>query len=111
MQLRNTFALQLIDICLLLTDYEQLTDTLAQRPLKGSLLSIQKVKIPNAVQVNNVQQISKDMLTLFFENPGRSGGGAVKNLMKDETDSCAVVEFEDQKGNDCHLFSPNRSYN
>ena len=80
-------------------------DTLAQRPLKDSLLSIQKVKIPNAVQVNNVKQISKDMLTLYFENPGRSSGGTVKNLTKDKTDSCAVVEFEDQKGKDCQHFA------
>ena len=44
------------------------------------------------------QNITTEMLEMFFENEQKSGGGAVKQIRLDEEFGTAVITFESYKG-------------
>ena len=51
---------------------------------------------PKAVKVSGISsQISKEFLTLFFENWHKSGGGHIEHLEYDNNDDIAVITFEE----------------
>ena len=51
---------------------------------------------PKAVTVSGISsQMSKEFLTLFFENRHKSGGGDIEHLEYDDKDGIAVITFEE----------------
>lgn len=62
------------------------------------MISIQKVEMSKAVQVHNTAGIKHDILQLYFDNEGRSGGGQFRNILDTENQNCVIVEFENADG-------------
>lgn len=55
--------------------------------------------VSHAVVVSNIApETSEDVLSLFFENQRRSGGGSIEDLVMKEGGTKAVVTFSDVHG-------------
>ena len=51
---------------------------------------------PKAVKVSGISsQMSKDFLSVFFENRYRFGGGDIEHVEYDDNDGTAVITFEE----------------
>ena len=73
-------------------DFDRLREICVAKPLRRTMLSLQKVPQSKTIQVHNIGDVTEDMLTLFFENK-RSGGGEVTNIQVCRKDDYAVLDF------------------
>ena len=73
-------------------EFDRLREICVTKPLRGTMLSLQKVPQSTTIQVHNIGDVTEDMLTLFFENK-RSGGGEVANVQVCRKDDYALFEF------------------
>ncbi|KAM4028137.1 protein mono-ADP-ribosyltransferase PARP10 isoform 1-T2 [Anomaloglossus baeobatrachus] len=76
-------------------EFIRLGRSVEKRPLQGSLLSVQRVRVCAEVLVENVgHDVSSDLLEMYFESR-RSGGGIVNSVRMLRNNSAAVVSFND----------------
>ena len=89
------------NICydLFFADFCQLQQLCFKKPLCEKLLTIERVEIPRAIQVTIPQTLKKNTLKYYFNNEKRSGGKNVTNVTLYKDDGCAVIGFQDPKGN------------
>ena len=73
-------------------EFDRLREICVSKPLRGTMLSLQKVPQSKTIQVHNIGDVTEEMLTLFFENK-RSGGGEVANIQVCRKDDYALIEF------------------
>jgi len=57
-----------------------------------------EVKQSKVVVCGVEQRISENILTMYFENTKRSGGGTIRNLTVLAEEKKAIIEFEDAEG-------------
>jgi len=67
------------------------------RPFFGVMLSVERVVMPNAVQIYNIAGLSEELITLYLENP-RTHAGEVASVKLDEEEGYVVVTFENRSG-------------
>lgn len=52
-----------------------------------------------AVQVSRIlDNWTRDLLSMFFENKKRSGGGPIEDVFINRSEHCAVITFENHDG-------------
>ncbi|CAF0924719.1 unnamed protein product [Didymodactylos carnosus] len=74
--------------------------------LNNNEISISDVYIPSTIMIRNLpDDISKDVLELYFSNKKRSDGGEVKEVKLDQENQHALVTFKDSKGTSYQTFS------
>lgn len=57
-------------------------------------LSVQLLEVTEQIVVEDLQNVSEDLLHLYFEN----AGGEVKNVVFNEVEQSAILTFKDHKG-------------
>ncbi|KAL3864451.1 hypothetical protein ACJMK2_006135 [Sinanodonta woodiana] len=79
-------------------DLNAIKQACAKFKLEGVYLTVCPVPICNCVKVTNVPKgVSKDMLSNYFENKRRSGGGAVESVDMDHSNGVCLVCFVDHE--------------
>ena len=79
------------------SDFASLFDKIAKdsKGLEGKHLRLERVPICYCVHVKGLKkETSEDLITLYFENRRKSGGGRVSHVERKEQDE-ALVYFED----------------
>lgn len=72
--------------------------------LTGVTLSVMMLEAALSVEVCAVEisgipkTCSKDLISLFFENEKRSGGGAIQDMIFDADSGVAIITFEKADG-------------
>lgn len=68
-------------------------------PVEDPVLDTDTVASSYAVEIRGLSPTtSEQMLTLFFENRKRSGGGPIAEIIVKPEDRCAVITFESAEG-------------
>ena len=81
-------------------DFEKLVNKVNSRNLDEMQLSVERIKACDSILISGLSaQVTKDTITLYFENVRRSGGGDVKDVVLHKDTNSAVVYFEDGQGN------------
>ncbi|XP_073536217.1 protein mono-ADP-ribosyltransferase PARP10 [Phyllobates terribilis] len=76
-------------------EFDYLKRNVEKRPVQGSFLSVQHVRLCGEVLVENFgESVSTDLLEMYFESR-RSGGGRVNSLTMLRNNSAAIVSFDD----------------
>lgn len=57
-------------------------------------LSVQLLEVTRQVLVGDTENISEDLLALYFENVG----GVVESVVVNEVDQSAIITFKEQNG-------------
>lgn len=57
-------------------------------------LSVQLLEVTQQVLVEDTENISEDLLALYFENVG----GVVESVVVNEVDQSAIITFKEQNG-------------
>ncbi|XP_035673188.1 protein mono-ADP-ribosyltransferase PARP14-like [Branchiostoma floridae] len=79
-------------------DIDRVVKNFPKRPLEGAVITAEKVHATDCVQVINVPEAaSSDLITLYFDNVKRSGGGGVADVQLDREQHTALVFFKDHK--------------
>lgn len=65
----------------------------------GILLEVHQVSEPRHIQVHNIAGYTEEFLTMYFENPVKSGGGEITQLQIIAENKCALFEFKSAAGN------------
>ncbi|KAK3595886.1 hypothetical protein CHS0354_014715 [Potamilus streckersoni] len=77
-------------------DLNAIKQACAKFKLEGVNLTVCPVSICNCIKVTNVPKgVSEDMITNYFENKRRSGGGTVERVEINHSDGVCLVCFED----------------
>ncbi|WAR21773.1 hypothetical protein MAR_015747 [Mya arenaria] len=88
------------DVALITTeqdiDFETLKRVCRDNPLENSYLDVSSVPISNCILVSNMpDNVTKDMVELYFENNRRSNGGPVSKVEMFKTLGYCLVYFND----------------
>ncbi|XP_073412651.1 protein mono-ADP-ribosyltransferase PARP10 isoform X2 [Dendrobates tinctorius] len=76
-------------------EFDSLERNVEKRPVQGSSLSVQRVRLCAEVLVENLgESVSIDLLEMYFESR-RSGGGRVNLVTMLRNNSAAIVSFDD----------------
>ncbi|XP_069588203.1 protein mono-ADP-ribosyltransferase PARP10 [Ranitomeya imitator] len=76
-------------------EFDNLERNVEKRPVQGSSLSVQRVRLCAEVLVENLgESVSTDLLEMYFESR-RSGGGRVNSVTMLRNNSAAIVSFDD----------------
>ncbi|WAR21743.1 PAR14-like protein, partial [Mya arenaria] len=79
-------------------DFESLERVCRDKPLEGSYLDVSSVPISNCIVVFNIpDNVTKDMVELYFENNKRSNGGPVSKVGMFKSLGFCLVYFDDFK--------------
>ncbi|XP_052771004.1 protein mono-ADP-ribosyltransferase PARP10-like [Mya arenaria] len=79
-------------------DFETLEKVCRDKPLEGSYLDVSSVPISNCILVSNISDnVTKEMVELYFENTHRSNGGPVSKVVMFKTQGFCLVYFNDYK--------------
>ena len=70
----------------------------ATKPFKGRMISVQQLSSTSSIIIYPTHGLSNEMPMFYFENPKRSGGGAILNYKPNPTDGYTVIEFQDRQG-------------
>ncbi|KAI0226307.1 hypothetical protein LSAT2_023080 [Lamellibrachia satsuma] len=73
-------------------EFDRLREICVTKPLRGTMLSLQKMPQSKTIQAHNIGDVTEDILTLFFESR-RSGGGELANIQVCRKDDYALLEF------------------
>ena len=65
------------------------------KPMRGTMISVQRVAETRQIQVHNIGGLTDDKLGLYFENKKRSGGGNVTRIHVYHEQAYALVEVAD----------------
>lgn len=82
-------------------DFHEVQSALTRKLFKGRTLVVEPVPVSATVLVQNLPQnppSSTDMLSNYFENKRRSGGGDVTNVEFGDRGKYALITFADAKG-------------
>lgn len=74
------------------------------RPLRGAMISIQKVETSKAIQIHNVENVRRETLDLYFENKRHSGGGLFTVVEEACNGSYVILEFETPNGKLIYVY-------
>jgi len=83
-------------------DYKALRKLVVSKPFEGRMISVQKVAHSSCVIVHGVTFLNEEIISLHFENEGRSGGGEVEAVSKHN--DFAIIEFKNRNGM-CTLYA------
>ena len=76
-------------------EHDHLRQVCATKPLRASMMNVHRMTTPRTVQVHNIGYLTEDVLSIYFENRQRSGGGKIKHIRCE--DSYAIVEFAEHE--------------
>ena len=77
----------------LVAEFDRLRELCVSTPLRGTMVNLQRVPQSKTIQVYNIGTITKELLTLYFENKcGKDGGQIGVDVRKQ--DDVALIEFE-----------------
>ena len=70
-------------------EFDRLRELCVSKPLRGTMVNLQRVPQSKTIQVYNIGTITEELLTLYFENKSGKGGVDVRRQ-----DDFALIEFE-----------------
>ena len=76
-------------------DFYSLRELCVTKPLRGTMISVQRVAETRRIQVHNIGGLTEETLGLYFENKMRSGGGNVTRIHVNHEQDYAFVELAD----------------
>ena len=76
-------------------DFYSLRELCVTKPLRGTMISVQRVAETRQIQVHNTGGLTEEMLGLYFESKKRSGGGKVTRIHVYHEQDYALVEVAD----------------
>uniref|UniRef100_C3YS03 Poly [ADP-ribose] polymerase n=1 Tax=Branchiostoma floridae TaxID=7739 RepID=C3YS03_BRAFL len=78
------------------TDFDKMVTKAQSRLLEGQQLTMERVPVTDAIIVTGLpDNVSRDLLELYFEREIGSSGGSVTEIKMDSSTGTAVVQFDD----------------
>ena len=80
------------DLLCIVVEFDRLRELCVTKPLRGTMMSLQRVPQAQTIQVHNIGEVTEEILKLYFENK-RSGGGEVTNAQFFRKDGYALFQL------------------
>ena len=71
-------------------EFDRLRELCISKPLRGTMVTLQRVPQSKTIQVYNIGKVTKEILALYFENKG----GTDSCVSVHRQDDYALVEYE-----------------
>ena len=74
-------------------EFDRLRELCVSKPLRGTMVNLQRVPQSKTIQVYNIGTITEELLNMYFENKSGKDGGVI-GVDVCRQDDFALIEFE-----------------